>query len=240
MVRRAVPSPARRTREYVDIVRQVLAREAPVTSDGPAYKLPYSGEDATGLGKPLKPIVHPLRADLPIYLAAEGPKNIALAAEIADGWLGFLASPRQAEQFNAWLDEGFARPGARRSREDFEVAFQAMVHITDDPEPVFDMYRPFVALYAGGMGSEDTNFHADAIRRLGFDAEVEKITELFRSGRKEEAAAAVPNEMIEAMAIIGNEDHVRSEVRTWEEAGITTMCVTAGSVDEIRALARLI
>ena len=115
-----------------------------------------------------------------------------------------------------------------------------MVHITDDPEPVFDMYRPFVALYAGGMGSEDTNFHADAIRRLGFDAEVEKITELFRSGRKEEAAAAVPNEMIEAMAIIGNEDHVRSEVRKWEEAGITTMCVTAGSVDEIRALARLI
>ena len=231
--------PLARTREYVDVVRQVLAREAPVTSEGPAYALPYPGEDATGLGKALKPIVHPLRADLPIYLAAEGPKNIALAAEIADGWLGFLASPRQAEQFNAWLDEGFARPGARCSRADFEVAFQAMVHITDEPEPVFDMYRPFVALYAGGMGSEDTNFHADAIRRLGFDDEVEKITELFRSGRKDEAAAAVPNEMIEAMAIIGNEEHVRSEVRKWEDAGITTMCVTAGSVEEIQALGRL-
>lgn len=231
--------PLARTREYVEIVRKILAREAPVTADGPAYPLPYPGSDATGLGKPLKPIVHPLRADLPIYLGAEGPKNVALAAEIADGWLGFLTSPRQAEMYNSWLDEGFARPGARRTREDFEVAFQAMVHVTDDPEPLYDLYRPVVALYAGGMGSEDTNFHADAIRRMGFGAEVETITELFRSGRKEEAAAAVPNEMIEAAAIIGPEDHVRSTIREWEDAGVTMMCVTAGSVEDIQTLARL-
>lgn len=231
--------PLARTREYVDIVRQVFARDAPVSSEGKAYPLPYPGEDATGLGKSLKPIVHPLRADLPIYLAAEGPKNISLAAEIADGWLGFLASPRQAEQYNEWLDEGFARPGARRTREDFDVAFQAMLHVTDDPTSVYDAYRPFVALYAGGMGSEETNFHADAIRRMGYDAEVERITELFRSGRKDEAAAAVPDEMIDEVAIIGDEDHVRSEVRRWEDAGVTTMCVSAGSVADIQAIGRL-
>lgn len=231
--------PLARTREYVDIIRKILAREAPVTSDGKAYPLPYPGEDATGLGKPLKPIVHPLRADLPIYLAAEGPKNIALAAEIADGWLGFLTSPRQAEQYNAWLDEGFAKPGARRTRETFEVAMQAMINITDDPESFYDLYRPFVALYAGGMGSEDTNFHADAIRRMGFVKEVDTITELFRSGRKDEAAAAVPNEMIESMALIGDIDHVRDQVRVWEDAGITMMCVPAGSVEEIKAIAAL-
>lgn len=231
--------PLARTREYVDIIRKILAREAPVTSDGPAYPLPYPGADATGLGKALKPIVHPLRADLPIYLAAEGPKNITLAAEIADGWLGFLTSPNQAEQYNAWLDEGFARPGARRTRETFEVALQAMINITDEPEALFDLYRPFVALYAGGMGSEDTNFHADAIRRMGFSQEVDTITELFRSGRKDEAAAAVPNAMIEAMALIGDADHVRAKVREWEAAGVTMMCVPAGSVEEIEVIAAL-
>ena len=124
--------PLARTREYVDIVRAVLAREDKVTADGPAYRLPYDGPDASGLGKPLKSIVHPLRADMPIWLGAEGPKNIALAAEIADGWLGFLTSPRQAEMYNSWLDEGFARPGARNTRETFEVAFACQIHVTDD------------------------------------------------------------------------------------------------------------
>ena len=231
--------PLARTREYIDIIRKVLAREARVTSDGPAYPLPYQGANATGLGKPLKPILHPLRSDVPIWLGAEGPKNVALAAEIADGWLGFLTSPLMAEQYNAWLDEGFARPGARSTRKDFEVAFLAQVHITDDPSGVLDAYKPMTALYAGGMGAEETNFHADAFRRMGFADEVARITELFRAGRKEEAAAAVPDEMVAATAIVGDEASVRSQIAEWEAAGVTMLVVTAGSVEEIEALGRL-
>src|SRR4051812_18003140 len=139
--------PLGRTREYVDVVRQVLAREAPVTSQGPPYPLPYARAGADGLGKPLRPITPPLRADLPIWLGAEGPKNVALAAEIADGWLAVHYSDRIADRYNEWLDEGFARPGARRSRADFEVAASVTVTITDDPAAAYDRQRAMVALY---------------------------------------------------------------------------------------------
>ena len=232
--------PLARTREYVDIVRAVLAREGKVTADGPAYRLPYDGPGASGLGKPLKSIVHPLRADMPIWLGAEGPKNIALAAEIADGWLGFLTSPRQAEMYNSWLDEGFARPGARNTRETFEVAFACQIHVTDDASSVYDAYKPIVALYAGGMGAEQMNFHADAFRRMGFSDEVDRITELFRAGRKDDAAAAVPDEMVAATTIVGDADSVRSQIRQWEDAGVTMLVVTAGSEEEIRSLASIV
>src|SRR6185436_7812038 len=139
------PKPLARTREYINIVRQVLAREAPVSSAGPHYPLPLTGEGTTGLGKSLKPITHPLRSDVPIMLGAEGPKNVALTAEIYDGW----------------LDEGFARPGARRSREDFEICATANIVITEDRSAALAAMKPHLALYMGGMGSEDTNFHAD-------------------------------------------------------------------------------
>ena len=139
------PKPLARTREYIDIVRQVWAREAPVTSAGPHYPLPLSGEGTTGLGKALKPIVHPLRADIPIMLGAEGPKNIALAAEICDGWLPIFYSPRLAPMYNEWLDEGFARPCARRSREDFEICATAQVMVTDDRAATMAAVKPFLA-----------------------------------------------------------------------------------------------
>lgn len=145
------PKPLARTREYIDIVRQVWARESPVTSAGPHYRLPLTGEGTTGLGKALKPITHPLRADIPIMLGAEGPKNVALAAEICDGWLPIFYSPRMAGMYNEWLDEGFARPGARRSREDFEICATAQVVITDDRAAAFAGIKPFLALYMGGM-----------------------------------------------------------------------------------------
>src|SRR5699024_1467799 len=202
--------------------------------------LPYQGADASGFGKPLKPILHPLREDVPIGLGAEGPKNVALAAEIADGWLGFLASPRTADEVNSGLDGGFARPGARRSREDFEVAFLCQLHATEDRRAVLDAYKPFTALYAGGMGAEEKNFHAEAFRRMGFADDVDRITELFRAGRKDEAAAAVQDEMVEATAIIGDADSVRSQIAEWEAAGITMLVVTARSVEEIETLAQFI
>src|SRR5687768_14050942 len=187
---RPFAKPLARTREYVSILRQVMAREAPVRNDGPHYPLPYQGPGALGLGKPLKPITHPLRADLPIWLGAEGPKNVALTSEIADGWLAVYYSEKLADQYNSWLDEGFKRPGARRSRADFEVAANASITVTDDPAAAYDRHRPVIALYAGGMGAEQKNFHADLFRRMGYGEVVDEVTALFRAGRKAEAAAA--------------------------------------------------
>ena len=170
------PKPLARTREYVDILRQVWAREAPVHSDGPHYPLPLTGEGTTGLGKNLKPITHPLRADIPVMLGAEGPKNVALAAEICDGWLPIFYSPRIGAMYNEWLDEGFARPGARRTRETFEICATAQVVVTDDRPEVMELMKPHLALYMGGMGAEDTNFHADVYRRMGYSEVVDDVT----------------------------------------------------------------
>ncbi|MCV7191357.1 LLM class F420-dependent oxidoreductase [Mycolicibacterium brumae] len=232
--------PLARTREYIDILRQVWAREAPVTSAGPHYPLPLSGEGTTGLGKALKPIVHPLRADIPIMLGAEGPKNIALAAEICDGWLPIFYSPRLAPMYNEWLDEGFARPCARRSREDFEICATAQVMVTDDRAATMAAVKPFLALYMGGMGAEGTNFHADVYRRMGYAEVVDDVTRLFRSGCKDEAAAIIPDEAVDDSAIIGDLNYVRAQIPVWEAAGVTMMVVTAGSAAQIRDLADLV
>jgi F420-dependent oxidoreductase-like protein len=234
------PKPLARTREYIDIVRQVLAREAPVTSGGPHYPLPLTGEGTAGLGKPLKPIVHPLRADIPIMLGAEGPKNIALAAEICDGWLPIFYSPRLAPMYNEWLDEGFARPGARRSRQDFEICATAQVVVTDDRPAVLELIKPHLALYMGGMGAEDTNFHADVYRRMGYSEVVDDVTKLFRSDRKDQAAKIIPDELVDDAAIVGDVDYVRKQIAAWETAGVTMMVVAARSAEQIRDLANLV
>ncbi len=234
------PKPLARTREYIDIVRQVWARQAPVTSPGPHYPLPLAGEGTTGLGKALKPIVHPLRADIPIMLGAEGPKNIALAAEICDGWLPIFYSPRLAGMYNEWLDEGFARPGARRSRADFEICATAQVVVTDDRAATLEMIKPFLALYMGGMGSEDTNFHADVYRRMGYAEVVEDVTKLFRSGQKEKAAAVIPDELVDDAAVVGDVDFVRKQIALWEAAGVTMMVIGARSPEQIHELAALL
>jgi F420-dependent oxidoreductase-like protein len=237
------PKPLARTREYIDVVRQVLAREKPVTSAGPHYPLPLkegAGVSITGLGKALKPITHPLRADLPILLGAEGPKNVALAAEICDGWLPIFYTPRLADMYNEWLDEGFARPGARRSRADFEVCATAQVVITDDRAAAFAGIKPYLALYMGGMGAEDTNFHADVYRRMGYSEVVDEVTALFRSNRKDDAAKVIPDELVDDAVIVGNFDYVRKQITAWEAAGVTMMVVTAGSPEQVRQLAALI
>lgn len=232
--------PLQRTREYVDIVRKVLARQAPVTNDGPNYPLPYSGAGATGLGKPLKPITHPLRADMPIWLGAEGPKNVALTAEIADGWLAIYYTPRMAGVYNEWLDEGFARPGARRSREDFEIAATAQVIITDDVAAEIERMRWITSLYIGGMGAPELNFHAQVYRRMGYEKEVDEIGTLFQAGRKAEAAAAVPDELVLETAIIGNETQVREQIGVWEASGVTMLLVSVPDVDQLKRLAPLL
>ncbi|OAN42317.1 LLM class F420-dependent oxidoreductase [Mycolicibacterium iranicum] len=234
------PKPLARTREYVDILRQVWAREAPVHSDGPHYPLPLSGEGTTGLGKNLKPITHPLRADIPVMLGAEGPKNVALAAEICDGWLPIFYSPRIAGMYNEWLDEGFARPGARRTRETFEICATAQVVVTDDRPAIMELMKPHLALYMGGMGAEDTNFHADVYRRMGYAEVVDDVTKLFRSDRKDEAAKVIPDELVDDSAIVGDLAYVREQIKAWEASGVTMMVVGARSPEQIRDLAGLI
>ena len=234
------PKPLARTREYIDIIRQVWAREAPVHSDGPHYPLPLTGEGTTGLGKNLKPITHPLRPDIPIMLGAEGPKNVALAAEIADGWLPIFYSPRIATMYNEWLDEGFARPGARRTRETFEICATAQVVVTDDRPAILELMKPHLALYVGGMGAEGTNFHADVYRRMGYAEVVDEVTKLFRSDRKDEAAKVIPDELVDDSAIVGDLAYVQEQIKAWEASGVTMMVVGARSPEQIRDLAALV
>lgn len=234
------PKPLARTREYINIMRQVWAREAPVRSDGPHYPLPLTGEGTTGLGKNLKPITHPLRADIPIMLGAEGPKNVALAAEIADGWLPIFYSPRIAGMYNEWLDEGFARPGARRTRETFEICATAQVVVTDDRPAIMELMKPHLALYMGGMGAEDTNFHADVYRRMGYAEVVDDVTKLFRTDRKDEAAKVIPDELVDDSAIVGDLAYVQEQIKAWEASGVTMMVVGARSVEQIKDLAALV
>ena len=234
------PKPLARTREYIDIIRQVWAREAPVHSDGPHYPLPLTGEGTTGLGKNLKPITHPLRPDIPIMLGAEGPKNVALAAEIADGWLPIFYSPRIATMYNEWLDEGFARPGARHTRETFEICATAQVVVTDDRPAIMDLMKPHLALYVGGMGAEGTNFHADVYRRMGYADVVDEVTRLFRSDRKDEAAKVIPDELVDDSAIVGDLAYVQEQIKAWEASGVTMMVVGARSPEQIRDLAALV
>jgi F420-dependent oxidoreductase-like protein len=229
--------PLARTREYVDIVRQVLASEGVVTNDGPNYPLPFPG--GTGLGKPLKSIVHPLRKDIPIILGAEGPKNVALAAEIAEGWFPIFFSPNAVKAFEPSLAEGFARPGARHTADDFEVIALATTVIDDDIERAADVFRPHIALYIGGMGAKSMNFHFDVFARMGYEAEARKIQELYLDGRKDEAAAAVPTSLIEDTALIGPKEKVRDDLEGWKESIATTLLVS-GSVDTMRTMAELV
>ncbi len=231
------PQPLARTREYVSVVRQVLARQGPVRNDGPHYPLPYPG--GTGLGKPLKAITHPLRPDIPIVLGAEGPKNVALAAEIADGWFPIFFSPDHMGEFKASLDEGFARPGARRSAQDFEVIAFCPVVVDEDVERAADAFRPMLALYIGGMGAREMNFHFDVFVRMGFGAEAQKIQDLYLDGRKNEAAACVPTAMVENIALIGARDKIADEVVRWQESIATTLLV-AGGVDTLHTMAELV
>ena len=225
--------PLARTREYIDIVRQVIAREDVVSSPGPHYPLPYPG--GMGLGKALKPITHPLRPEIPIIMGAEGPKNIALAAEIADGWFPIFFSPGAVDAYQPCLDEGFAREGARHTAEDFEVIAFAATIIHDDIETAADFMRPMLA---GGMGAKSMNFHFDVFSRMGYEAEATKIQELFLAGRKDEAAAAVPTKLIEDTALIGPKEKIRDDIERWRESMATSLLIS-GDINTMRTIAEL-
>ena len=232
------PKPLARTREYVSIVRQVLARDERVTNPGPHYPLPYPG--GLGLGKPLRSIVHPLRADVPIIIGAEGPKNVALAAEIADGWFPIFYSAQHEQMYLDSLQEGWARPGARRRPEEFEILPTVTVVIDDDVERAAAAIKPSIALYVGGMGAKEMNFHFDVFCRLGYEAAATKIQELYLDGQKDEAVAAVPREMVEEIALIGPKEKIRDDLEVWKASRVTTMNLGAHDPSVLRVMAELV
>jgi F420-dependent oxidoreductase-like protein len=229
--------PLARMREYIGILRDIWAREGPVTNDGPHYPLPMSG--GTGLGKALKSSIHPLRSDIPIYLAAEGPKNIALGAELCDGWLALFYSPHHDGFYRDALAEGFRRPGARRAPDEFEVAASVPLIVTDDIESAADALRPMYALYFGGMGAKGTNFHADVAIRMGYEAEVAAIQELYLSGRKDDAAAAIPTRLLQQLTLIGPPDKIRHDLEAWRDSIVTTLLI-GGDPATLRQAAEIV
>jgi F420-dependent oxidoreductase-like protein len=229
--------PLARTREYVGIIRRVLARDERLTNDGPEYPIPAT--DGLGLGKALNVMTHPLRADLPIFLGAEGPRNVALAAEIADGWFPIFYAPQHEELYSAHLAEGFARPTARRRPDDFEILATVQVAIDGDLTRAYDRMRPVLALYVGGMGAKEMNFHADVFRRLGHEAAVDRIQALFLDGKQRDAIAAVPDAMVDEVCLVGPPAKIRDDLAAWRESRVTSILV-GGSIETLRTMAELV
>ena len=222
------PKPLARTREYVQIVRDIVRREAPIDHHGQFYDMPLTGSTGpknTGLGKPLKSTIHPRRKEIPIFLAAEGPKNVALAAEIGDGWLPLFFSPKDDAHYRACLAEGFAASGDPTKADRFEVASSVYIIPGDDAEKCADFVRPFVALYAGGMGAKGANFHFEVFARMGWEEVALKVQELYLQGKKAEAAASIPLAMVEDVALVGPPAKIKDELQQWKETCITTFLV---------------
>ena len=233
--------PLTRTREYVEIVRTILRREAPLEHHGEHYDIPYTGEGATGLGKPLKIIIHPPRADVPIYLAAIGPKNVALAAEIADGWLPIFFSPeRFAETHLPMLEEGFARRGGRP--DGWDLAAHVPVVLTDDADlqVARDFLKPLLALYVGGMGAKGQNFYTRLAERYGYADAAATVQELYLAGRKNDAIAAVPDALVDEVALVGGRGRIAERVAAFRDCGVTTLVLQARQPDALRLLAELV
>ena len=219
--------PIAKTREYVEMVRSVLRRET-LEHDGEHYQVPYAGPASTGLGKPLKLMARPLRADVPIYLAAFKPRAVELAAEIADGWLPIFFSPERArERFPA----PFARDGG------FDIAPAVPAVLADNVEDARDALRPYYALYVGGMGARGQNFYNDLVSSYGFEAEAKKIQDLFLDGKQRDAAAAVPDALIDEMALVGPQDRLADRLAAWRESGATTMLISTRDEATLRAVA---
>jgi F420-dependent oxidoreductase-like protein len=232
--------PLGRTREYVEIVRQVLRRQAPLEHHGAHYDIPYSGKDATGLGKPLKLIVHPKRADIPIYLASLGPKNVELTAEIADGWLPVFFSPYRTDVFMPHVEAGFARASAPKTLADFDIAPTVPVVVGDNVDACRSAVKPVLALYIGGMGARGRNFYNDLACRYGFEAAAKKIQDLYLDGHKADAIAAVPDELVDETALCGPRGRIAERIEPWRSCGITTLICSAPNVETVRMLAELV
>jgi F420-dependent oxidoreductase-like protein len=236
---RPYPRPLERTREYVQIVRGIVRREQPVEFHGRHYDIPYTADDGMGLGKALKSTVHPLRTEIPIYLGAEGPKNVSLAAEICDGWLPLFFSPKDDGWYRERLRIGFEASGEEGKADRFEVASMLTIIPGDDVEQCADLMRPMVALYAGGMGAKGANFHFDVFARMGWEEVALQVQELYLEGKKQEAAALIPLEMVEDVALVGPIDKIRDDLARWKETCLTTVLLS-GRADQLEMLTELV
>jgi F420-dependent oxidoreductase-like protein len=228
---RPADKPLARTREYVEIIRAALRREGPLTHDGEHYPLPYRGPGATGLGKPLKIMTHPLRADIPIYLGAEGPKNVAQTAAIADGWLPLYYSPFRPE---VYADQLAAAPAG------FDIVAMTTFAITDDVSAGLYPVRAMLGFYIGGMGAKGTNYHANLMSRMGYADEAAKVQELFFAGRRDDAIAAVPEDFADEISLVGSPARIRERLAAWEASPVTSLMVTARSVEDLQPIADVV
>ncbi len=235
----AYGKPLAKTREYIEIVRDILKREKPLVHEGEYYQIPYQGGDATGLGKPIKSILHG-RADMPIYLAAIGPKNVQLAAEIADGWLPIFFSPRHYDEvFKESVEAGFKAAGNGKSLAAFDIAPSVSVMMGDNLESCWNALKPMLALYVGGMGAKGKNFYFDLACRYGYEGEAAKIQDLYLGGDKAEAVSAIPNELVDDVALCGPKERIRERLALWKSSPITTMNLMVYDVETLRTMVEL-
>jgi len=233
-------APLEKTREYVSIVRRIIAREEPLTHQGTHYQIPYAGPDATGLGKPLTLISHPSH-EIPIYLAALGPRNVTLTAEIADGWIPVFYSPDRAPAvFGPLLEAGFAASGEPDKAARFDIAASVAVAITDDVATARRRMKPTLALYIGGMGAKGHNFYHDLAVRYGYEQEADQIQDLYLAGHRKEATMAVPDRLVDDLNLVGPAAAVRDRLEVWKAAGVTTLVVSAPDLTTLRTLTELV
>jgi len=230
--------PVTRAREYVDILRKVWRREEPLEHHGEHYDIPTKG--GSGLGKPLKLIIHPLRPSIPIYIAAVGPKNVALAAEIADGWLPVFFSPDRMDVYREWLDEGFDKAGDGRNMTNFDIAPTVTVALGDDIDQCRNSVKPFLALYIGGMGAREKNFYFNIACRYGYEEAANRIQDYYLAGKKMEAVMAVPDALVDEVALCGPKERIRDRLAAWNASGIKTMICGTSDINAIRVMAELV
>jgi len=235
--------PLGRTREYVSIIRQVFARKGPLEHHGEHYQIPYAGADATGLGKPLKSIVHP-KDDLKIYTAAIAPAGLRVAGEVADGVLPFFMSPEKADRIAGPVREGLAKAGHAKTLADFDIAPYVRIRMGDDVAACRDAIRPELALYIGGMGARAKNFYNDLTQRMGYAAEAATIQDLFFAGKRQEAAAAVPDALIDETSLVGPKERIRDRLQEWKAiaAGheVGTLLLAGVTADAARVVAEAV
>lgn len=234
--------PVTRAREYVEIMRKIWKREAPLEHHGEHYDIPCKG--GTGLGKPLKAIIHPFRDSIPIYLAAIGPKNVALSAEIADGWLPIFFSPERVPVYCEWLDEGFAKAnsqtGSTKDLTNFDIAPTVHIVMGDNVDACRNQVKPMLALYIGGMGAKGKNFYYDIACRYGYEEAAEKIQSSYLTGKKMEAIAAVPDALVDEVALCGPKERIADRLAAWKTCGITTMICGTSDINALRTMAELV
>jgi F420-dependent oxidoreductase-like protein len=229
--------PYYRLRDYVTVMKKVFARQEPVTHDGKEFQLPYHGAGATGLGKPIKSILH-MNPAIPVMLGSGTEGNVRLAGEICDGLLPLGFCPEAAPTYRSWIEEGFRRAGKTDGWRTFELQGVCPVIVTNDLDAAFRSMKPHIALYAGGMGHGTKNFHNDMMVRRGYGDAARRIQDLYVAGRKDEAAQAVPDEYCDASALIGSPDRIRERYRAWADSGITGLTIT-GSDEAMELMAKV-